>query len=191
MGDYDINDNGVIQNPGKFEGEYAYVPYFWDAILEGSEDETIDDAGQTVSIVLVSDEDRAEFPQLLNGVYAVALSERDNGFVDCHEFKSEDALDRYRAECEGDDEALGPQEDDIITEDHEKWYQSGRLVLSLAANGQWYAHSRKFPAGQTIGTFEDYRDALQAYMKRTGYSPNCWFISDHGNAHLISFEADR
>jgi len=29
--EYNIDDNGIIRNPGKFEGEMLYVPYFWDA----------------------------------------------------------------------------------------------------------------------------------------------------------------
>jgi hypothetical protein len=30
--------NGRIRNPGKFEGEMLYVPYFWEAYLNGCAD---------------------------------------------------------------------------------------------------------------------------------------------------------
>lgn len=55
-----------------------------------------------------------------------------------------------------------PEEDDITTEDHQNWYMSGKLYFTGSGAG------------------------LQAQMNKDGYWPNCWFISDHGNAHLIT-----
>lgn len=33
--DYQVNQNGVIQSPGKFEGEYFLTPLFYQAWNEG------------------------------------------------------------------------------------------------------------------------------------------------------------
>jgi hypothetical protein len=52
-----------------------------------------------------------------------------------------------------------PQEDDITTDDHETFYSSGKKIADSPAEAK-------------------------AWMKKHGYFPNVWFISDHGNAHL-------
>ena len=76
------------------------------------------------------------------------------------------SCDACNAEIEsayGDPEAEPeePDEDDITTEDRRHWYQSGKLYVT--------------------GHIDDVRAA----MERDGFFPNLWFISDHGNAHLI------
>ena len=73
---YTVDANGIIRSPGKFEGEPVYVPYFWDAYLEGFADE---DDGEVLTF-RVTAEDRAEFPEL-DGVTTVRLWETDQGFV--------------------------------------------------------------------------------------------------------------
>lgn len=60
-------------------------------------------------------------------------------------------------EDEGD-----PEEDDITTEDDNKWYQSGKL----------------YHTGD--------RASLKRKMDKDNYWPNVWVISDHGNSCLIS-----
>jgi hypothetical protein len=55
-----------------------------------------------------------------------------------------------------------PEEGDIVTTDHEHWYQDGKLVVT--------------------GDENDVRE----YMDDERFWPNVWFISDHGNAHLIT-----
>lgn len=69
-----------IARPGKFEGEPTFVPYFWDAILEGSGDEDFDIDGRTWTVLEVNSEDVTMFPELLN-IKRVALSEDSQGFV--------------------------------------------------------------------------------------------------------------
>jgi hypothetical protein len=91
---------------------------------------------------------------------------------------------------EHDAEPTEPQEDDITTEDHETFYQSGKRVLMQEGSGRWYMFDRKHPDGLPLNTLRagdemDYKAALRTYMDRTNFYPNCWFISDHGNAHLI------
>ena len=42
----------------------------------------------------------------------------------------------------------------------------------------------EFPRGSTpIG--EDWREAVKAYCDAQQFWPNVWFVSDHGNAHLV------
>ena len=57
---YTVNDNGVIQTPGKFEGEMLYAPYFWDCYLEGLHD--LEDGDDVV--FAIQEEDFDEFPEL-------------------------------------------------------------------------------------------------------------------------------
>jgi hypothetical protein len=63
-----------------------------------------------------------------------------------------------------------PEEDDLVTQDHARFYQNGRLAVEVPAE----ANERIMWA------------ALDAHMKRAGFYPNVWFLSDHGNAHLMS-----
>jgi hypothetical protein len=76
MQEYKVDAQGTILSPGQFENEPLYVPYFWDAYLNGMAD---DDDG-TVLTFLVNDEDRAEFPELKD-VKVVTLAQTDDGFV--------------------------------------------------------------------------------------------------------------
>lgn len=71
---YDIDENGIITSPGKFEAEPVYVPYFWEFIKEGEE---LGDDGLQLEI---SNEDIAEFPELTGYKYII-LWESDAGFV--------------------------------------------------------------------------------------------------------------
>lgn len=72
---------GIITNPGKFEGEAVYVPYFWALTLEGAYDDELNhlDAGP-VAVFDVTDEDRAEFPELAKA-RKVYVHQTDSGFV--------------------------------------------------------------------------------------------------------------
>ena len=65
-----------VRGPGKFEGEPAYVPYYWDAYLQGC---YADDDGEVITFD-VTDEDRDLFPEL-QGVRRVRLYETGSGFV--------------------------------------------------------------------------------------------------------------
>ncbi len=66
----------MTKRPGKFEGEAAYVPYFWDAFMNGMAD---DDDGETLTF-RVTDADRVIFPELRR-VKKVRIYERSDGFV--------------------------------------------------------------------------------------------------------------
>jgi hypothetical protein len=69
-------ENGVIRSPGKFEGESVYVPYFWEAFLNGMADR---DDGRVIGFDLTAD-DKAMFPEL-KGKRTVRIYQRDDGFV--------------------------------------------------------------------------------------------------------------
>jgi hypothetical protein len=100
---YKVNSNGVIQTPGKFEGEMLYVPYFWDAGLNGCA--SFDDGA--VYGFIVDKEDREQFPELCITI-AIMLEESSQGFVNSREFDSlaeyEDACNRL--EESGDDDSF-------------------------------------------------------------------------------------
>lgn len=60
----------------------------------------------------------------------------------------------------------GPQPEDLVTEDHIHVYQvEGKLAFTTNA--------------------DDFNRDCQAWMKEHNFFPNVWFISDHGNAHLV------
>lgn len=64
-------------------------------------------------------------------------------------------------------EFLEPEDEDITTSDHRRFYQSHKLWLEIDED-------------------EDMVAAIQARMEKDRFWPNVWFISDHGNAHLMS-----
>lgn len=71
-------ENGIIRNPGKFEFEPIYAPYFYDAYLNGMADE---DDGEELWFD-VTDEDRAQFPEL-GKCTRVICREDSQGFWRC------------------------------------------------------------------------------------------------------------
>lgn len=75
-----------------------------------------------------------------------------------------------------------PEDGDLTTTDHETFYQDGKIILSRGPADRW---DIRHPNRVFLGTFADCEDALRAYMDRVQFWPNCWFISDHGNAHLM------
>lgn len=97
---YSVDANGLISDPGKFESEPIYVPYFWDQI--GGADE---DQGRLQGIILTA-QDLTDWPELVADKWAAGdtlwLLESSNGFVDvitsadAQEFiDDEDTLDEY------------------------------------------------------------------------------------------------
>lgn len=67
---------GRIRDPGKFEGGYLYVPYFWNCFLEGFHD------GDDGNVILfnVEPDDKKWFPELRRR-RCVKLIETDQGFI--------------------------------------------------------------------------------------------------------------
>lgn len=98
----------------------------------------------------------------------------------------ESAIEEIQDEhiCEPEDDE--PSEDDITTEDHEKFYQSGRLVLRYyPEDGTANYLPSSAPDWRLLGTFDNCEAAVRAYMEKVQFWPNVWWVSDHGNAHLM------
>lgn len=74
---YTTDSRGRITDPGKFEGEMIYVPYFWGLGLEGFADH---DDGKVFRF-RITPEDRAAFPELPKRRRVIRLIESDTGFV--------------------------------------------------------------------------------------------------------------
>jgi hypothetical protein len=62
-----------------------------------------------------------------------------------------------------------PTEGDVTTHDHERFYQYDKLWLQV-------------PAGVSRAVMWK---RIDAKMKHEGFFPTIWFISDHGNAHVM------
>ncbi len=78
------------------------------------------------------------------------------------------------ADEDQDDETSEPEEGDITTEDHKRFYQYGKLWLEL---------------DQDLASNE-MNASIRAQMDKDQFWPNVWFISDHGNAHPMSVQAE-
>ena len=80
--EFRANEYGIIDSPGKFEGECLYVPYFWNMTMISAQDEDlynpVDDTHY--SLFTVTDIDRTIFPELKD-VKVVSLFESESGFV--------------------------------------------------------------------------------------------------------------
>ena len=132
---------------------------------------------QSNPLVVETFEIPSELADYCDNSEAYSIEKRDGwgarlsapGYLDCTPwtiFDSEEEAQQYLANEVDDDTPHEPEEGDITTEDHRHFYQYGKLVL-------------------TVGEDVDHKPALREFMKREKFWPNCWFISDHGNAHLI------
>ena len=85
--DYAVNvEHGIIESPGKFEGEMIYAPYFYDLCINGfSEDARYDDEYRQIDIFTICADDVQQFPELagLEGC-TLELYESDQGFIFTH-----------------------------------------------------------------------------------------------------------
>ena len=46
--EYTVVD-GIIRNPGKYECECVWVPYYWDLVLDGEGEDELDEDGESVA----------------------------------------------------------------------------------------------------------------------------------------------
>lgn len=79
---YKLSKRGIIQTPGKFEGEMLYAPYFYDAMLDGEGRETLDGSID----IAITKEDIEQFPELLGDIETINIVVDNNGFVYCTAF---------------------------------------------------------------------------------------------------------
>lgn len=66
-----------------------------------------------------------------------------------------------------------PEEGDYTTEDHRTFFQYGKIAVSVSM------------AEYDVDTDAGLK-AVAAHMGSKKFWPNVWFISDHGNAHLLT-----
>ena len=57
--EYTVVD-GIIRNPGKFERECVWVPYYWDLALNGEGEDEFDEDGEVLATEFVVDSEEAE-----------------------------------------------------------------------------------------------------------------------------------
>ena len=77
--DYTVVD-GVIRNPGKFEGECVWVPYYWALVLNGEGEDELDENGEVLATEFVVDSEEEEAFGLECGA-TVEVFEDSQGFV--------------------------------------------------------------------------------------------------------------
>ncbi len=100
--------------------------------------------------------------------FEIAIGEAGVFCNECEESGCEEDSECKRSDAYGCEE---PSEDDITTKDHVTFYVNGKaLPLDLTRDS----------------TTDDMWKALRGYMAATQFFPNVWFISDHGNAHLMT-----
>lgn len=75
-------------------------------------------------------------------------------------------------EPDDDAEPTEPEEGDYTTADHCKFYQYDKLVVECKPE-------------------DDHVAAVRAHMEKEQFWPSVWFISDHGNAHLIDMSEEK
>ena len=130
-----------------------------------------------------------EEQDLLDESKAIILFERSDGIVeatwfdDLKEAKKEwaeieaDANDDEEEEDEGEEEEEG---DDVFSDEE---MVSGYVISDSRQGGYEVAHEHKH-----VGHYDDMAEALEAIeaeMKRSNFTPNVYYVNDHGNVDLL------
>lgn len=75
---YVIDEHRMIREPGRFEHLPIYVPYFWNAYLDGTFDDECWINGDHVIVFLVTEDDRYDYPELV-GATTLTITEAADG----------------------------------------------------------------------------------------------------------------
>ena len=97
--------NGIIQNPGKFEGETVAALYYYDLYMDGCD---------TIFEILPEEREAFKVGEALTHVY---IDESEHGFVTLKWFTSEREAELYEKACrryEDDEESV-----ELIASDYE------------------------------------------------------------------------
>jgi hypothetical protein len=78
--EYKVDSNGNITNPGKFEGEKIYVPYFWELNLNG-EGEYSEKTENSFCVQVDSEIDFELFPEIDRKKVEIVMQESSDGFI--------------------------------------------------------------------------------------------------------------
>ena len=143
--------------------------------MDGCEDDRQYDSNDNtpISIFRVDDEDRLIFPELEDTV-EVWLWEDDQGFVGTRTFETDDEIpswDDVDEEESDDQDPTEPSECDLVTTDHVHFYERGMskgVVLTIDEDAE-----------------ESMTSQLKHFMDKNRFWPNVWFLSEHGNYHLM------
>jgi hypothetical protein len=199
---YKTDDMGRITSPGKFEGEMYYIPELWDLVLEGGADEEIGDY-PTYAVFVVDADLLKKYPEITREVAELWLYEDDNGFVRSHEFNKREAKE-FRKAIEEEEEAVerggfDGHEDEELPEDEEEVYEESNEPVEgdwvTADHKDFYEVGREHK-GPVVSVKDDASHnqmvrALKAAMKKQNWFPTVWFVSDHGNAHMMDLKEER
>lgn len=111
--EFDVRD-GVIKDPGKFEGEPVYAPYFYVLGMDSGADEDVYGADDTIhSVFFITDEDREQFPELKEEeIEALHVWEGETGFFNTEAVTREE-WEAFKAQHESD-------EDEEFAESHNR-----------------------------------------------------------------------
>ena len=119
----DYARNGVILQPGKYEMDMWYVPWFDNLSLEGMEDETIfDEYDRPISVFEVDDDMRRAF-SLEEKNKVACLSSSDSGFI----FMSLYTREEWNKVVSEMDAAIKEREEECSIKDGK-----------IGHNGTWY-----------------------------------------------------
>jgi hypothetical protein len=106
---YRLSECGTIRDPGKFEGEPLWLPYFHarpECALESHG--SVDENDYCADVFELSDEERAAHSDL-EGVYTLRVIEDSQGFVTSEEF-GEGEYDSSAEPCYADCEEVDADE---------------------------------------------------------------------------------
>lgn len=79
--DWRLNSDNLIANPGKFQGEPIWAPYFYQYALGGLYDDFLRPDGSTETIIELVDSDLDRFPDIPKTSTHMSLIEKEDGFV--------------------------------------------------------------------------------------------------------------
>lgn len=79
--DWRLGEGGDILNPGKYQGEPIYAPYYHGVALGGLEEDYVYGDGGSETFVLLGDCDFKMFPEIPDGSTHISVIEREDGFV--------------------------------------------------------------------------------------------------------------
>jgi hypothetical protein len=70
-----------------------------------------------------------------------------------------------------------PCEGDLVTEDHVTFF-------TIGGRYRWPLKLQR--PDLTVAEDEDWQDLVRAFLDRQQFWPNVWFVSDHGNWHVLT-----
>jgi hypothetical protein len=124
---YTVNEHGTITDPGQFEGEPRWLPYFVDCMMNGGCGEEIGggEDGTIYNAIEITPEALTVYPEELKGIYGVIVWQSYQGFWNQRTFETAEAYQAGVYDCEdhsSDDEGMSPEDEGMSPEDRERAY---------------------------------------------------------------------